>query len=428
MNEPTVIRDTASQDLALPAGHGRRRTVRWIIIGSCIALAFTSFIVFLIKYSGVRSSVSRASLTIAAVERGRFTRDVVADGQVIAAASPTLYAPSAGSVTLQVHAGDVVHKDQVVASISSPELAATLSQEQSSLEGARLDWERTQLEARNRLAQTHQALAQSEVDLKTMQREFERSRSAYDLGSYSELQMLRAQDALEKAQFVEQQARAVDAATPAQNRFDIDSKRATLDRQRYLVEDLRRQVDALAIRSPVDGSVGQVQIVDRATVARDAPLLTVVDLTALEVEIKVPEDLARDLAGGMSADMEGNGQHYHGRVSAISPQVVAGQVTARVRFDDDKARDLRQNQRLSVRILIEQRDDTLMVERGDFLDRQGGASVYVVRDNVAQRQSVQLGAAGMQNVEVLGGLAAGDQVVVSGAEAFNGADRVAITH
>jgi HlyD family secretion protein len=426
-DEPLRLRDTARQDRPVEADGGWRQHRRKLIAVLVVIIALSALLALLAHFKGIGSSIARSSLTIASVERGRFVRDVAADGQVVAAVSPTLYAASAGSVTLQVHAGDAVHQNQVVATLSSPDLAAKLSQEQSSMEGARLEWQRTQLDASSRLSQSHQALAQSEVDLKTTQREFERSRKAFELGAYSELQMMRAQDAFEKAKFAEQQARANDDAMPAQNRFDIDSRRSLLERQRLVVDDLRRQVDALQIRSPVDGSVGQVQIADRATVARDTPLLTVVDLTALEVEIKVPESLARDLAPGMTADLQGNGQHYQGRVSGISPQVVAGEVIARVRFDDATARDLRQNQRLSVRILIDQRDDTLMVERGDFVDRQGGAYAYVVHGNFAQRQGVQLGAVSVQQVEILDGLSVGDQVVVSGAEAFNGAQRIVLT-
>ena len=66
------------------------------------------------------------------------------------------------------------------------------------------------------------------------------------------------------------------------------------------------------VQSPVDGQVGQVQVADRASVAKDAPLLTVVDLSALEVEIKVTESLARDLRPGMSAELEGGGRHWQG--------------------------------------------------------------------------------------------------------------------
>jgi len=126
----------------------------------------------------------------------------------------------------------------------------------------------------------------------------------------------------------------------------------------------------------------------------------------------------------MGADIEGDGQHWPGSVSAVSPQVVNGEVVARVRFGDAKPEGLRQSQRMSVRILIDQRPNVLMVDRGTFMDQDGGGFAYVVHGNIAQRVPVRLGAASVQKVEVLDGLAAGDQIVVSGTDEFNNADRV----
>lgn len=427
-HEPVRLRDTAQQDRVIAPASGLKRHRRSLIVGIVVVVALAGLVGLLVRYDGIGRSVSRANLTIATVERGDFIRDVAADGQVVAAVSPTLYAAAAGSVTLQVHAGDAVHKGQVLAVVASPDLTAKLSQEQATLDSSRLDWQRSQLDAQNKLSQAHQALAQAEVDQKTAQRELERSRKAYEQGAYSELQMLRAQDAFEKSQFAQAQAKANDEAVPAQNRFDVDSKKALLDRQQFLVTDLRRQVDALQIHSPVDGNVGQVQISDRATVAKDAPLLTVVDLTALEVAIKVPESFARELAPGMSADLDGAGHHFKGSVSGVSPEVVNGEVTARVRFADGKVEDLRQSQRLSVRIFIDRRNNVLTVDRGNFVDLDGGGYAYVVHGNIAEREPIRLGAASIQKVEVIDGLKQGDQVVVSGAEAFDRAPRVALSH
>ncbi len=69
-------------------------------------------------------------------------RDISADGQVVAAASPTLYANALGTVSLKVHAGDAVTKGQVLAVVDSPDLTAKLSQEQATLDSLRLDWQR----------------------------------------------------------------------------------------------------------------------------------------------------------------------------------------------------------------------------------------------------------------------------------------------
>ncbi len=119
--------------------------------------------------------------------------------------------------------------------------------------------------------------------------------------------MLRSEDALEKARFRLEQADRVLAAQPSQSRFDVQSREALVARQQSIVDDLARQVSALELKSPVDGQVGQLQIADGATVPRDAPLLTVVDLTQLEVEMQVPESFARDLAPDMTAELTGSG-------------------------------------------------------------------------------------------------------------------------
>jgi HlyD family secretion protein len=207
----------------------------------------------------------------------------------------------------------------------------------------------------------------------------------------------------------------------------VKAKKLAWERQKLLVKDLQRQVDELNVRSPVNGQVGQLFIAPRATVAKDAKLLTVIDLSALEVEVKVPESFARDLAVGMAADITGNGGNWKGAVSAISPEVVDGEVAARVRFTDAKPEHLRQNQRLSVRIVLDKRDDVLTVARGSFVDESGGNYAYVVKDGIATKTPIRVGASSIDKVEILQGLKEGDRVVISGTDAFNGAQRVAIS-
>ena len=426
-----MLRDTSGQDRVIEPKNIFQRHRKLVIAGLIVAGALITLVVILMRYSGAGVSVDRSRVSIATVERGNFVRDIAADGQVVAAVSPTLYANALGTVNLKVHAGDTVTKGQVLAVVESPETSRRkcTSQEEATLASLRLDWQRATLDAEHKLSQLRDAYNQAEVDQKTAQRERDRSRKAFELGSYSELQALRAEDALEKAQFAFQQAKSVYDDQPKQNRFDIDSKKALLDRQQYMVDDLKRQVDGLNVKSPVDGQVGQVQVADRASVAKDAaPLLTGVDLSALEVEIKVTESLARDLRPGMSADLEGGGHHWQGIVSGVSPEVVAGQVTARLRFGSEKPAGLRQSQRLSVRIFLDRRDNVLMVDRGSFVDQEGGGFAYVVHGNVAQRTPVSLGAASIAKIEILEGLAAGDQIVISGTDAFNGAQRVILSH
>jgi HlyD family secretion protein len=426
--EPVMLRDTAGQDRVIERASFWKRNQKLLLAVLAAVIGLAMLLAYVLHYAGAGNSVDRSRVSIATVERGSFVRDIAADGQVVAAVSPTLYANALGTVTLKVHAGDSVSKGQVLAAVDSPDLTAKLSQEEATLVGLRIDWQRARLDTEQKLMQLRDAFSQAQVDQKTAQRELDRSRKAYELGSYTELQALKAQDSLEKANFAFQQAKLNYESQPKQNRFEIDSKKALFDRQQFLVEDLKRQVDGLNVRSPVDGQIGQVHVADRASVAKDAPLLTVVDLSALEVEIKVTESFARDLRAGMTADLEGGGHHWQGSVSGVSPEVVGGQVTARLRFGNEKPAGLRQSQRLAVRILIDRRDNVLMVDRGSFLDQEGGGFAYVVHGNIAERRPVQLGAASIAKVEILEGLAVGDQIVISGTDEFKSAQRVVLSH
>ena len=429
MNDGVVkLRGTAEQDRLLDTPGIWRRHGKLMAVAAAVVIGLLLLALTLVHFSGTQTSVDGSRVTIATVERGSFVHDVAADGQVVAAVSPTLYAPAQGIVALKIHAGDTVAKGQILASVESPDLTAKLSQEEATLDNLRIDRQRAGRDAEQRLKQLQSAFRQAEVDRQTAQRELDRSRKAYELGSYSELQMLRAQDALEKAQFAFDQAQSDLQAQPQQNRFDIGSKQTLLDRQALVVADLHRQVDELSIRSPVEGQVGQVQIVDRANVAKDSPLFSVVDLSALEVEIRVTENLARDIKPGMPADLEGNGQSWPGVVSGVSPEVVNGDVTARVRFSGERPAGLRQSQRLAVRIFIDRRTNVLMVDRGAFVDEAGGNFAYVVRGNIAQRRPIRLGAESVAKVEILQGAAVGDQLVISGTDAFHNAERVILSH
>jgi len=158
-----------------------------------------------------------------------------------------------------------------------------------------------------------------------------------------------------------------------------------------------------------------------------APILSVVDLSVFEVEIKVPESFARDLAIGMPAQITSNAKPYGAEVSAVSPEVVNGEVNARLRFAQGKQPPgLRQNQRLSARIVMDTRRNVLMVERGPFLEQDGGNMAYVMDGASAVRRPIRTGATSLNSVEIVSGLEAGDRIVVSGTQLFENAPRVRV--
>lgn len=422
------IRDTSEQDrlLAPPPWYARR--------GPKLLAGTLLLVVLLAVFGGGRvrqwlsadSAVSAARLTLASVAVAPLTRDVAGEGRVVAAQSPTLYAQAAGSVTLDVKAGDPVKRGQVLARVESPELTNRLAQERSNADALRAELARAEVEARQQAAALQSAFENARIDQQTAQNDLARQTQAFDAGATARMQVERAQDALAKARLALDQARDLRGLKTDSLKLDVQAKQSALSRQQLLVADLERQVAELQVRSPVDGQVGQLFIADRTNVARDAKLLSVIDLSQLEVQMQVAESFARELQPGMPGEISGNGQRWQGKVSSVSPEVVNGEVSARLRFDGQQPDQLRQNQRLSVRVLLDKREQVLGVTRGSFVDEGGGSVAYVVRGGVAEKVAVKLGARSLDRVEVLSGLKAGDRIVISGTDNFKGADRVLI--
>jgi HlyD family secretion protein len=421
------IRDTSAQDRIIEKHVSKKKLAIFAGIGVAVLILLAWLVPGALRLFSAGSSVSASRLQVATVERGPFVRDIAADGRVVAAVSPTLYANANGAVVLQVHAGDKVSKGQVLAVIASPELTNKLAQEQNNEDALQVAYQQAKIDANQQRAKLQEAFENAKIDEQSAERDLKRYQDVFQKGAVSQIDVDRRKDALEKAQIQLRHAQDNLGMDDSSLTLEVQAKKLAYERQKLLVADLKRQVDDLNVRSPVNGQVGQLFIAQTATVPKDSKLLTVVDLSALEVQVNVPESFARDLAAGMPAVISGNGKDWKGAVSAISPEVVNGEVVARVRFEGDKPRQLRQNQRLSVRIVLDKRDNALTVARGSFVDESGGRYAYVVRDGIAYKTPVTLGPSSIDKVEILQGLKVGEKVVISGTSSFNGAAKVAIS-
>lgn len=422
------IRDTSGQDrpVASTVPQARRRR-RWLAAGAAGAGLLLAGAWLFTGWAAGSRSVDAGRVRIAEVRRGDLVRDISAEGRVIAANSPTLYAVAGGTVTLKVVAGDAVTRGQALAEIDSPELRSALAQEEATLASLEAEAGRAALDARMTRSNARKLLDQALIERQAAQRDLERNRRAFEGGAVAQIDVARAEDVLKKAELGLAHARTESGLQGRGADLDRQNKRLLADRQRAVVAELRRQVDALTLRAPFDGQVGQVQVAQRANVAVNAPVLSVVDLSRFEVEIRVPESFARDLAIGMPAQLTAGGREYAGEVSAVSPEVVNGEVVGRLRFRDAQPPGLRQNQRVSARIVLDTRRDVLMVERGPFLEQGGGSSAWVMDGAVATRRAIRTGTSSLNAVEILDGLQPGDRVVVSGSDQFGDAERIRIT-
>ncbi len=421
------IRDTSATDVAVepPSKHKR---YYWIG-GGAGALALLMMLVYPVfdRWLQAEVTVPLERLRIATVERGDFVRDVGVQGTVVAAVSPTLFSPAQGTVTLLIQAGDTVAAGDVLATVDSPNLTSQLQQEQATLQSVQTEIDRQRIELKRRRLENQQTIDLARVKIIAAEREQRRAAAAHEARAISLQDYEKANDDVDTAQLEFTHAQQNAELEIEVMDFELRTDELAVERQEFLVGNLQRRVDELSIKSPVTGMVGSLMIDQKSAVAENQPLLTVVDLSAFEVEMRVPESYGDDLTLGMAAEISYSGRSFEGVVTAVSPEVRNNQVTGRVRFAAEPPAGLRQNQRVSVRIVLEASEDVLMVQRGPFLDTGGGRVAYVLNDGLAERRAIQIGASSISSLEIVSGLEEGEQIVISSISQFNGANTVYVT-
>ena len=418
------IRDTSGQDIAVDNSPAQRKRRRWYIGGGiAVALLIAFSAPALIRWAKAERTVSLDQVRLAKVTRGTFVRDVSVDGQTVAAVNPTLYSDVNGTVTLKVVAGDTVKKGQVLGLIDSPELTSSYQQEQSTLVSMQIDLGRTRINSKKAALASQETVDQAAVTLEAAKREMKRAEAAWGYHVISEHDYAKAKDDLAAAQLNYDNATANTDLDKQGLDFDVKTKEAQVKREELLVADLKRRYDGLTLRSPVDGMVGDIAVQQRTAVTPNQAVMTVVDLSQMEIQVQIPETYADGLSIGMPTEISYGGNSYQGKLTAVSPEVQNNLVTGRVRFAATP-KGLKQNQQVQVRIVMDSRDNVLMVQRGPFLDSGGGNVAYVVRDGIAVKTPIKSGAASIGEVEILGGLKEGDTIIVSDTSAFDTAQTV----
>ena len=417
-----MIRDTSAQDTHRTDSGSR--PARWLISAAIIAgIGIASVMVGAFsRTSGAEEYVERERVRTAIVRRGEFVRDVAVQGRVIAAISPTLYATDLGTVTLLVQPGDSVTIGQTVATIESAQIQSELQQERASLSSAVIDLERQRIQVKKQNLRNKQNIDLAEVALTAAEREFRRAETASDAITQHERD--RARDEMVSAGLKLEHAKRNAELEEESLEFELKTVELNVERQRLQVVELERRVDELTVISPVNGIVGKVIVEQKDTVAKNHPLLTVVDLTEFEVEVEIPQTYADELSVGLETTISDSGRTYRGILAAISPEVVSNQVEGRVRFAAGEAPDVKQNQRVSARILLEHKDDVLTLRRGPFLENRTGRVAFVLNGDIALRRDVVTGSVSVAEVEVLSGLAEGETVIISSTTEFANAQSV----
>lgn len=185
-----------------------------------------------------------------------------------------------------------------------------------------------------------------------------------------------------------------------------------------------------SIRTPIAGVVAERLVKVGNMVLPNQAVFRVAGLNPLVAVLYVPERQLGKLRAGqpatMSIDAMGN-EAVAGRIKRISPVVDPGTGTVKVTVEArDPSGRLRPGMFARVQIVYDVHENVVKAPKDAIISEDRENAVFVVRDSMAYRLTIETGYINTTHVEVLAGLKAGDTVVTTGKGSLKDSTKVQI--
>lgn len=330
---------------------------------------------------------------LASVRRAAMNQEVRVVGNLIGEATVAVAPRTAGRVQdVFVRLGDRVSRGQRIAKIEDFEIVEQVKQAEAAQEVAAA------------------TIRQREADLQLALTNVERSRNLFQ------------RQLLPKQTLDDNEARYQAAVA------QIDLAKAQSTQSRARLDELRINLANTVIVSPVNGFVARRAVDPGAFVSQNAPVVDVVDISRVRLVVNVVERDLKELKGGDVAKVEVDafpGEMFQGRIARVAPVLDPATRTAPIEIEIPNP-DFRLKPGMYARVSITTavKKDTLVVPVDAIADLGGRRGVFQHVNGVAIFRTVEVGTEGEEVIEVLGGLAEGDQVITTGARALRDGDRV----
>jgi HlyD family secretion protein len=367
----------------------------------------------------IRPSVASADIVVAQVRRGNVDNTIEAAGVVIPVHEEVVSSPGASRIARvhakpgqQVRAGELLLElDDRTIRLALEALKEQLAQQDNRVVTLRLEMEQ-------KLKQTASAIELLEIDLQAARVRHERNQKLRTSGIVSGEDLMTA----------ELNVRRAGIGLRQQRELLVDTRRGTASaiaaaglQQAILQKQIVQQEVLLAqtrVCAPFAGMLTFLVEEAGASVAAGQLVARVAELNNYRVEATLSDFHASLLASGQAVRIVQNGASLDGTIHTVLPEIQNGTIKLLVDLARPHDAMLRNKMRVDVHVVTARRANVLVLDSVGAFNGRGAQEAFAVRDAVATKTMLTLGASDGRVVEVATGAREGDAFIVSSTSSF----------
>jgi HlyD family secretion protein len=404
-----------------------RRNISLVTLGGFILVISGYFLLFADGSS--RLHVEAERLTISTVSRGAFQEFIPVSGSIQPRETFFLDAVDGGRVECKyAEAGAMVKKGDPILKLANANLQLdvmyreALSYEQiNNARNTRIAIEQNSIAVRGQMADV-------EYQLQRALRIYRRDSVLAGKQMVSELEFKQSRDDyaywLRRREIAHQSAEQ-DSLLRVQQLGQIN---ASVRRLQANLDMIKKNVDALIIRAPISGQLSALNVEIGQSAGTGERLGQIDVLGNYKVRAGIDEYYLSRIRTGQTGEFEFSGHDHQVTISKIFPEVREGKFEVDMEFAGSPPAGIRRGQSVQVRLALGDSAEAMLIPRGAFCQKTGGRWAYVLDKSgtEAVKRLITLGRQNPQMMEVLAGLAPGDQVVTSSYDSFGDVDKLVL--
>ena len=389
------------------------------------ALLVAFIIWLLVRDNSSTLRVNPETLFISEVQSGEFNDYIRISGQVQPMTTIQV-SPQEGGIVQEIviEEGSLVKAGDVILRLSNDNLDLQILNSESELAEKENILRNTLIAMEQQRLNLRQESLQLEIEVKKLLRRYEQNRSLYEEKLISREEYLVAKEDYELAagrlELVTERAEQDSLYRSVQ----VSQMEESLRNMRINMHMIRKRKDNLMIKSPIDGELGLLDVVLGQAIASGTKIGQINELGSYKIEAQIDEHYIDRVTAGLEATFERQNEAYDAIIRKVYPEVRDGKFKADFKFSGEQPSNIRTGQTYYLNLQLGQPEKAIIIPRGTFYQKTGGKWIYVVapEGGKAVKREIRIGRQNPQYFEVLEGLEAGEQVIISGYDTFGDND------
>lgn len=317
------------------------------------------------------------------VETKNLVETAIFNGKIFSDHEVSVIPKVPGKVTsINVKVGDNVQAGQVLFSMDTGDLQATLDQATVGVQSAEL---------------TYQI---NKDNLDSTMENLKRYKALYEAGAVSKVEL----ENMEKS-----------VATLEKQ---VEMYALQLENAKTALASAQKAIADMTVTAPVSGTVSAINVVQGQMASQAIASVTITKLDALYVSVSVPENIVNSLKVGEEAKVIVNSageKEYKGTLTSISPTANLQTTLYPVKISiEDPEGLVKPGMFAKVEIPTQTKENVLTINSEAVVLKDGKNVVFVVEEEQAVPKEVETGLDTGSDLEILEGLQAGEQVIIKG--------------